>query len=85
VQGAVRHHDIGMRDGADAAEALRKLARDQHRVVGRLARRECRRQGRILRDRDLVLVGEVVSLHQSFDWFGANKTGSVFNELVIVK
>jgi len=33
----------------------------------------------------LVIVGEVVSLHQSFDWFAGNKTGSVFNELVIVK
>jgi uroporphyrin-III C-methyltransferase len=33
----------------------------------------------------LVIVGEVVSLHKSFDWFSADKAGSVFNELVIVK
>jgi uroporphyrin-III C-methyltransferase/precorrin-2 dehydrogenase/sirohydrochlorin ferrochelatase/uroporphyrin-III C-methyltransferase len=33
----------------------------------------------------LVIVGEVVSLHKSFEWFSADKAGSVFNELVIVK
>lgn len=33
----------------------------------------------------LVIVGEVVELYQSFNWFAAKGTGSVFNELIIAK
>ncbi len=33
----------------------------------------------------LVIVGEVVILHKEFNWFVAEKAGSVFNELVTVK
>lgn len=33
----------------------------------------------------LVIVGEVVELHQSFNWFAAEGTGSVFNELITAK
>ena len=36
VQRAIRHDDVDVRDRADAAEALGKLARDQHRAFGGL-------------------------------------------------
>ena len=32
----------------------------------------------------LVIIGEVVTLHKEFNWFVAEKAGSVFNELVTV-
>ena len=31
----------------------------------------------------LVIVGEVVKLHQRFKWYASEKTGSVFNELLV--
>ena len=33
----------------------------------------------------LVILGDVVKLHDDFKWFTSEKTGSVFNELTIVK
>ena len=33
----------------------------------------------------LVIVGEVVGLHQSFNWFATEGTGSVFKELITAK
>jgi siroheme synthase len=33
----------------------------------------------------LVIVGDVVMLHNDYKWFAAGKEGSVFNQLVTVK
>ena len=50
MQRAVLHDDIGIRDGADAAEAFRKLARDEHGAVRRFAVGERSRQRCVLRN-----------------------------------
>jgi uroporphyrin-III C-methyltransferase len=41
--------------------------------------------GRHFSSPSLVIVGEVVELHQSFNWFVAEGAGSVFNELITAK
>ncbi len=33
----------------------------------------------------LIIIGDVVKLHQSFDWFTTNASGTVFNELITAK
>ncbi|OSZ73553.1 uroporphyrinogen-III C-methyltransferase [Chitinophagaceae bacterium IBVUCB2] len=40
--------------------------------------------GRQFSSPSLIIIGEVVNLQQDFNWFAANSTGSVFNELVTV-
>lgn len=67
--------------------AVIEQATTQHQKVHVSTLKDCMVDfaGRKFSSPSLVVVGEVVSLHKSFDWFSAEKQGSVFNELVIVK
>ncbi len=41
--------------------------------------------GRIFSSPSIIIVGEVVQLHQDFNWFAANEEGSVFKPLITDK
>ncbi len=67
--------------------AVIEQATTQHQQVHISTLKDCASDfaGKHFSSPSLVIVGEVVELHQSFNWFAAGGTGSVFNELITAK
>lgn len=67
--------------------AVIEQATTQHQQVHISTLKDCDNHfaGKHFSSPSLVIVGEVVELHQSFKWFAAEGAGSVFNELITAK
>jgi uroporphyrin-III C-methyltransferase len=67
--------------------AVIEQATTEHQQVHVTTLKDCASDfaGKQFSSPSLVIVGEVVELHQSFNWFATEGPGSVFNELITVK
>lgn len=67
--------------------AVIEQATTEHQQVHITTMKDCVNDfaGKKFSSPSLVIIGEVVKLHQQFSWYAANKAGSVFNHLVTVK
>jgi len=77
------HHLLQYNSNADTAVAVIEQATTVYQKIYTSTLKDCARDfaNKIFQSPSLVLVGDVVKLHEQFNWFDGNKTGTIFPDL----